>query len=369
VATEVSGLVNESLTQGLLVALGSAALALVVGWLTGVVLRLFARRQRYRWFLIQVDRHCLRAWKTLLFVAALLGSVPPIIDNPHGFHTAAHALVLATICAAAWLVVRLLFVAEDTVSRLFPIDVPNNRRVRRMRTQITLLRRLTASVISVLALGAVLMTFAPLRTFGASLLASAGVVGVIGGLAAQTTLGHVFAGLQLAFTDTLRLEDAVVVEEEWGYIEEIRLTHVVVRLWDQRRLVLPTTYFTSNAFQNWTRNEARVLGSVTLHLDYATPVTALRAEARRIVEHSPFYDQGDISVQVVDTTETTMVVRILASAPDAPNAWDLRCQLREDLLTYLQTHHPESLPVTRAQITTTTRESQQQKDHLATVVR
>jgi small-conductance mechanosensitive channel len=283
-------------------------------------------------------------------VLALFEALPRAGFGPRASHTIWHVLLLATICAAAWMVVKLLFVAEDTVSRVLPIDVPNNRRVRRLRTQITLIRRLTAVIVSVLALGSVLMTFAPLRTFGASLLASAGVIGVIGGLAAQTTLGHVFAGLQLAFTDSLRLEDAVVVEEEWGYIEEIRLTHVVVRLWDERRLVLPTTYFTSQPFQNWTRHEARVLGSVTLHLDYATPVNALRTEARRIVESSSFSDHKDCTVQVVETTQTTMVVRVLASAPDAPNAWDLRCQLREDLLRYLQVNHPESLPIVRGEL-------------------
>ena len=341
---------HHHLTAGLLIAIAATVFAVVVGWLTGIVVRFFARRGSHRAFLNQLNRYCHRPWTALLLVLALYVALPRAGFGPRTSHTVGHILLLATICVAAWMVVKLLFVAEDTISRVLPIDVPNNRRVRRLRTQITLIRRLTAVTISVLALGSVLMTFAPLRTFGASLLASAGVIGVIGGLAAQTTLGHVFAGLQLAFTDSLRLEDAVVVEEEWGYIEEIRLTHVVVRLWDERRLVLPTTYFTSQPFQNWTRHEARVLGSVTLHLDYATPVTALRTEARRIVENSPYADHKDCTVQVVDTTETTMVVRVLASAPDAPNAWDLRCQLREDLLRYLQVNHPESLPVLRAEL-------------------
>ena len=339
------------MVRGLLITAFSAVVALIIGWLSGFFVRRFARRQRYRSFLTQLNRYCRRPWTVLLVVVAVFITLPMTHGvGPGMIRTIEHILLLATICAAAWFIVKILFVAEDAVSRVFPIDVPNNRRVRRLRTQITLLRRLTAVIVSVLALGSVLTTFAPLRTFGTSLLASAGVIGVIGGLAAQTTLGHVFAGLQLAFTDSLRLDDAVVVEEEWGYIEEIRLTHVIVRLWDERRLVLPTTYFTSQPFQNWTRNEARVLGSVTLHLDYAAPVTALRTEARRIVETSPFSDHRDCSVQVVDTTETTMVVRILASAPDAPNAWDLRCQLREHLLEFMQINHPESLPVVRGEL-------------------
>lgn len=341
---------NENLARALLVTITAGIAALGVGWLSGVIVRRAARRQRYRTVLTQLHRHCRRPWTVLLFVVAMFVALPMAGVPLDASRTLLHGLMLATIGAAAWLLVKILFVAEDTVFRLFPIDVPNNRRVRRVRTQITLLRRLTAVVIAVLAFGAVLMTFAPLRTFGASLLASAGVIGVIGGLAAQTTLGHVFAGLQLAFTDSLRIDDAVVVEDEWGYIEEIRLTHIVVRLWDERRLVLPTTYFTTRPFQNWTRHEARVLGSVTLHLDYAAPVTALRTEARRIVESSPYSDHLDCSVQVVDTTETTMVIRVLASAPDAPNAWDLRCQLREDLIRYIQIHHPECLPVTRTEV-------------------
>jgi small-conductance mechanosensitive channel len=355
------------MVRGLLITAASAVIAVAVGWLTGAVVRYFARRGRNRSFLTQLNRYCHRPYTVLLVVIAVDITLPRAGFTPGALRTVDHVLLLATICATAWLVVKILFVAEDAVSRVFPIDVPNNRRVRRLRTQITLLRRLTAVVISVLALGSVLTTFAPLRTFGASLLASAGVLGVIGGLAAQATLGHIFAGLQLAFTDSLRLDDAVVVENEWGYIEEIRLTHVVVRLWDERRLVLPTTYFTSQPFQNWTRHEARVLGSVTLHLDYAAPVTALRTEARRIVESSPFSDHRDCSVQVVETTASTMVVRILASAPDAPNAWDLRCQLREDLLRFMQVNHPESLPVIRGEVVQHDLHHDLQRDDLASL--
>jgi small-conductance mechanosensitive channel len=191
------------------------------------------------------------------------------------------------------------------------------------------------------------MTFAQLRTLGASLLASAGILGVIAGLAAQTTLTNVFAGIQLALTDSLRFDDVVVVEDEWGRIEEMTLTYVVVHLWDERRLVLPTTYFTKNPFQNWTRNETRVLGAVLLHLDYRTPVDAIRTETQRLVEASPLWDQRDWVVQVVDSTPTTMVVRVLASAADAPSSWDLRCELREKLIDFMKVNHPECLPQAR----------------------
>jgi small-conductance mechanosensitive channel len=176
------------------------------------------------------------------------------------------------------------------------------------------------------------------------LLASAGLAGIIAGLAAQTTLGNVFAGLQLAFTDAVRIDDVVVVEGEWGWIEEITLTYVVLHIWDERRMVLPTSYFTATPFQNWTRTQSRVLGSVVLHLDYETPLEPLREQARKVIEASPLWDQKDWVLQVIDTTETAMVVRVLASAHDGPTSWDLQCDVREALVTWLRENHPESLP-------------------------
>jgi small-conductance mechanosensitive channel len=154
----------------------------------------------------------------------------------------------------------------------------------------------------------------------------------------------VFAGLQLALTDALRLDDVVVVENEWGRVEELTLTHVVLRLWDERRLVLPTNYFTNSPFQNWTRNESRVTGSIFLHVDYAAPMGELRAEARRIIESSPLWDRREWVLQVVDVTPWTKVIRILASAADAPSSWDLRCEVREHMIDYLSAQSPESLP-------------------------
>jgi small-conductance mechanosensitive channel len=202
--------------------------------------------------------------------------------------------------------------------------------------------------VTIIAIASMFMTFSQLRTLGASLLASAGIVGVIAGLAAQTTLANVFAGMQLALTDSLRYDDVVVVEGEWGRIEEMTLTYVVVHLWDERRLVLPTTYFTKNPFENWTRNETRVIGAVLLHLDYRAPVEELRAEAQRVVEASDLWDRREWVLQVVDSTPWTMVVRVLASAPDAPSAWDLKCEIREKLIRYMKDNFPEYLPANDA---------------------
>jgi small-conductance mechanosensitive channel len=194
------------------------------------------------------------------------------------------------------------------------------------------------------------MTFPRGRTLGASFLASAGVLGIVAGLAAQTTLGNLIAGLQIAFTDPIRIDDVVVVDGEWGRIDEITLTYVVVRTWDNRRLILPVSWFTQNVFQNWTRHESRVLGNVILHVDFSVPVDRLRAEMRRLVEASPLWDHRDWVLQVVDTTPTTMVLRGLMSSADAPSNWDLRCEVREQLLDFLQRNYPESLPRLRTEV-------------------
>lgn len=328
----------------------AAGLAMLATWLSGVLVRR-AARGRYERFLTTLHEACHRPWGAVLLVAFQFAALPLSGVSSHSRRGFYHVLVLALICASAWLAVKVLFVAEDFVFRRLPVDVADNRRRRRARTQIGLLRRLTAAVITTVALAATLMTFHPLRAFGASLLASAGVAGVVAGLAAHSMLGHVFAGLQLAFTDHLRLDDVVVVENEWGRIEEMRLTYVVVRLWDERRLILPTTYFTATPFQNWTRNEARVLGEVILHLDYRADVERLRVEARRIVEESPLWDRRDWVLQVVESTPTDMVVRVLASAADGPSSWDLRCEVREGLINFVKVHEPQWLPRARAEVT------------------
>ena len=289
-------------------------------------------------------------FRVLTIVVALLIARPEEGASPETVDRVRHVGLLLLIGVGAWLLARLTLVAQDAALRRQDLSVPDNLRVRRLYTQVILLRRITVAVIAVAAIAAMLLTFASVRAIGASLLASAGVVGIIVGLAAQTTLSNVFAGLQLAFSDELRLDDVVVVQEEWGRIEELTLTYVVIRLWDERRLVLPTTYFTQTPFQNWTRHESRVIGSVVLHADYSLPVSPLRQELRRVLEDSPLWDRQDWVLQVVDTTPTTMVLRALMSSADAPSNWDLRCDVREQLLAFLAEHYPEQLPRIRAEI-------------------
>ena len=315
----------------------------LVAWLVARAFLAIGRRHSVEAF-VAAHRAGTRPWVATVMAVTLLTRLQGLPDLPVGWIRAAGIVVIG---AAVWLVVSGLNVLELVVKARLPMEVEDNRRIRRARTQVTLLRRLASAGVVLLGIAAVLMSFPGLRTFGASLLASAGLAGILAGLAAQSLLGNVFAGLQLAFSDSLRVDDVVVVEEEWGRVEDITLTFVVIKIWDERRLVLPTSYFTTKPFENWTRTQARVLGAVILHLDYRTPLPELREEARRVIEASPLWDRREWALQVTDTTETTMVIRVLASAADGPSAWDLRCDVREALLVWLRDQHPEALPTMR----------------------
>lgn len=264
--------------------------------------------------------------------------------------TLAQVLLIGLVVSGAWLAERAVRVAEDALMRRFETDAPDNLRARRVRTQVRVLGRVVTAAIVVLALATVLLTFPEGRTIGASLLASAGIAGVIAGVAARSTVGNFIAGLQIAIAEPIRLDDAVVVEGEWGNIEEITLTYVVVRIWDRRRLVLPSSYFVEQPIENWTRYSADIVGTVLLYVDYDTPVDDVRAEFERIVAASKLWNGQTAVLQVVDTTERTMVLRAVVSADSAPTVWDLRCEVRELLLAWLRSEHPEALPRLRAEV-------------------
>jgi len=227
------------------------------------------------------------------------------------------------------------------------MDSTDNRHARRVRTQIMILRRATVVVLVLCALAGALLTFPAARVAGAGLLASAGLLSVVAGLAAQTTLANFFAGLQLAFTDAIRVDDVVVVEGQFGRIEEITLTYVVVHTWDDRRLILPSTWFTTTPFENWTRRAADLLGTVELDLDWSVPVAEMRAELTRLLRASEMWDHRVGVLQVTEATGGWVRVRALASAADAPTLFDLRCAVREGLVEWLRREHPDALPRTR----------------------
>ncbi|MFW5663018.1 MAG: mechanosensitive ion channel family protein [Bacteroidota bacterium] len=230
------------------------------------------------------------------------------------------------------------------------IDARNNLRARKIHTQYRILERVIKVLIIFIAVAAALMTFDSIKQIGVSLFASAGIAGVIIGLAAQRVIGAVLAGIQIAITQPIRLDDVVIIEGEWGRIEEITLTYTVVRIWDQRRLVVPSTYFFEKPFQNWTRTSAEILGTVFIYTDYRVSFDALRKELTRLLESTPLWDKRVNVLQVTDAKQNGVEVRALMSAKDSPTAWDLRVFIREKLIEFLQKNYPESLPRTRVSI-------------------
>ncbi|AVT40409.1 mechanosensitive ion channel family protein [Plantactinospora sp. BB1] len=329
---------------------GAALLALAV---VEVVHRTVRRLGRRSVLLDELSEHSHRPFQVAATVLAIQFGVR--FSTGYGVgtpwrQTLLHLLVLAVIATTAWLVASLLLVSEDTALARFRVDVPDNRQARRIKTQIVMLRRVTIAVIVVLAAGVMLMTFPSVRGVGASVLASAGVIGVVAALAAQSVLGNVFAGLQLAFSDAVRLDDVVVVEGEWGRIEELTLSYVVVQIWDDRRLILPTSYFTTKPFQNWTRTQAAVLGTAEFEVDWSVPVQAMREELRRLVEGTELWDGRTCVLQVTDAVGGMVRLRALVSAADAPRLWDLRCLVREHLVGWLRDQRPSALPRLRAEL-------------------
>jgi small-conductance mechanosensitive channel len=252
--------------------------------------------------------------------------------------------------SVAWLIIKLTSVFEEFILDRYKIDVRDNLRARRIHTQIQILRKVVIVIVGVLALGIILMTFSKARQLGTSILASAGIVGIIVGLAAQRSIATLFAGLQTAITQPIRIDDVVIVENEWGRIEEITLTYVVVRIWDLRRLIVPITYFLEKPFQNWTRVSADLLGTVFLYVDYTVPIQAVRDELQHILQDSKLWD-GRVSVlHVTNATERAVELRALMSAPDSSSAWELRCHVREKLIGFIQENYPDGLPQLRAKV-------------------
>lgn len=257
---------------------------------------------------------------------------------------------LLFIAAVAWLIVAQTNLVVDAIAARYRIDVADNLVARQIHTQVRVLRRIVMVVVIVIAAAAMLMTFPNVRQLGASFLASAGLAGLVAGIAARPVLQNLIAGIQIALTQPVSLDDVVVINNEWGRIEEIRSTYVVVRIWDERRLIVPLNYFVENSFQNWTRTRADILATVFVYVDYTVPVEEVRQELRRILEDSPHWDRRAWALQVTDATDHSVQLRALMSAADGPKAWELRCFVRERLIEYLQTRHPQALPHLRAEL-------------------
>ena len=291
--------------------------------------------------------------KPLLFLipAFCLIIVMPFTRFEEGIYSIiARVLNLWLIASCGFLLIKAVFMAREMILSQYDVEARDNLLARRVYTQIGVISNIIIVGIILLTVSFILMTFPSVRQIGVSLLASAGVLGIVLGFAAQKTLGNIIAGIQIAISQPIRLDDAVVVENEWGWIEEITLTYVVVRIWDLRRLVLPISYFIEKPFQNWTRTSADIIGSVFLYVDYTVPVEEVRQELYNILKKSPYWDKKVKVLQVTNTTERTVELRALMSAADSPTAWNLRCEVREKLIEFLQKKYPKGLPRTRVEL-------------------
>src|SRR6185437_6221232 len=281
-----------------------------------------------------LERHGRRVARWLLPLGAVLLVLPGVPLPPEYRGGLEHLVSLGLIAGGAWCVILSTAVLADLIAARNPVEVADNLSARAIRTQVQVLRRVVAVGVVILTVAAMVLAFPEARTIGASMLASAGIAGLVIGMAMRPTLANLVAGVQIALTQPIRLEDQVVVEGESGWIEEITSTYVVVRIWDLRRIVLPLTYFIEHPFENWTRTTTRLLGTVMLEVDYTVPVEAVRGELERLAHGNPLWGGQVCALQVTDAKEHTLVLRALVDAPSAGAAFDLRCQLREGLIGF-----------------------------------
>ena len=287
-------------------------------------------------------------WIIILIIVRLLSKLTAFQTQVPDFLS--HVMSLLLIGLVSWLLIRSVYVLEGYILRRFDVDVKDNLRARKIHTQFRVLKRIVIAVVAILAFGSCLMTFEKVQQLGTTILASAGIIGIVVGMAAQKTIATFIAGLQIAITQPIRVDDVVIVENEWGRIEEITLTYVVVRIWDLRRLIVPITFFIEKPFQNWTRVTADILGAVFIYVDYTVPIESIRTELRRILEESELWDRKVCVMQVTNTSERTVELRALMSAVDASTAWSLRCHVREKLIDFVQKNYPEALPKLRTEL-------------------
>ena len=294
---------------------------------------------------LKADFRLLKNPLRFLIPALCIAGVIPLLrlpENMSGFIS--HFIQILLIALFGWVAIKIVYIFRDAFLNNYDIKVRDNMRARGMHTQMRMISNIIVVVIVLLTVSFILMSFSEVRHIGVSILASAGVVGIVIGFAAQKTLGNLIAGIQIAIAQPIRLDDVVIIEGEWGKIEEITLTFVVVRIWDLRRLVVPISYFLEKPFQNWTRTSADLLGTVLIYTDYTIPVKEVRNELTRILENNSKLDKKVNVLQVTNATEKTVELRALMSAADSSTMWDLRCEVREKLLEFLQQHFPECLP-------------------------
>lgn len=328
------------------VVIGALVGGILIKWLLFKVLAAYQHWFPHSW----VEAILVKLSKPLSYFLPLLllsTSLPVIPLAPEPREVARRVLEILLTCAFAWFLIGWVNVVQYQVRKKHQLDKADNIRERKLFTQLQFIRRIAVILIIFFAVCLILMSFPTVRRIGTGLVTSAGIAGIILGFAAQRSLGNLLAGFQIAFTQPLRIDDVLVVENEWGRVEEITLTYVVLRIWDQRRLVLPINYFIEKPFQNWTRTNSELLGTVFLYLDYTAPIEALRQELARVLKETHLWDGRVGILQVTESKERTLELRILVSAADSSASFDLRCFVREKLVGFIQKNYPECLPVTR----------------------
>jgi small-conductance mechanosensitive channel len=294
----------------------------------------------------------LLVWPFRFFTTLIvLGVFLHYLSLPEGLRELLHhALLVVSIIGFAWLLMRVLMVVEQFMLQHYAATVRQSEESRKIATHVSLARKIFNVLIVLLAVSGVLMTFDTVRQVGLSILASAGIAGVIIGFAAQKSLGTLIAGIQIAITQPIRIDDIVVVEKEQGRIEEITLTYVVVKLWDERRMILPITWFIDRPFENWTRNSTALLGTVYLYTDYSVPPDDIRRELERIVAATPLWDGRVVKMHVTNTTDKSVEIRALVSGKNASDVWELRSFVREQLVEFIGKNYPGGLPKVRMEM-------------------
>lgn len=288
---------------------------------------------------------------SILFTLAVLMAKPilsyySLEENPTVLLIEEYVHIIVII-GFTWIFIAFIAVLKRLLLKRYDISNEDNLKSRKVYTQVNILQKVANFIIILVGVGLVLLSFESIRNIGVGLFASAGVAGIIIGFSAQKVVGTLLAGIQIAITQPFRFDDAVVVENEWGWIEEINLTYVVVRIWDKRRLVLPSTYFLEKPFQNWTRSSADIVGSVFIHVDYTVPFQELRKELTRLLNATELWDKKVNVLQVTEAKESSVEIRILVSAKNSPTAWDLRVYIREQMIAFIQENYPNSLPKRR----------------------
>ena len=329
------------------------ALAIGAGFiLSAVVLKIIDRRLAAREEPISVSlrKRFYVVFNLLLTLFLVNLFIPYLSVSKNAESILERLLSLSLMILIGWFAVKAVYVGRDLVLERYDIKVKDNLKARAIHTQMKMLVKILVILIVVVTAASCLMIFDNVRQVGTSILASAGVIGIIIGFAAQKSIATLLAGLQLAITQPIRIDDVVIIDGEWGQIEEITLTYVVVRIWDLRRLVVPTSAFLEKSFQNWTRTSADLLGSVTFHVDYSLPVEIVRNQLYEIVKDHDLWDGKVWRLHVINATDKTVELRALVSAANSTNAWELRCDVREKLLSFLQSNYSESLPRLRAEV-------------------